>query len=34
MPFDFTLTEITRGASSTEEAIGDWHYWVSRGYIF
>jgi hypothetical protein len=18
---------------STEEAIGDWHYWVARGYI-
>ena len=19
---------------STEEAIGDWHYWVSQGYLF
>jgi hypothetical protein len=20
--------------SSTNEAIGDWHYWVSQGYLF
>ena len=19
---------------STEEAIGDWHYWIAQGYLF
>ena len=27
------LTAIDPG-DSTAEAIGDWHYWVSQGYLF
>lgn len=27
------LAAIDAG-ESTEEAIGDWHYWVSQGYLF
>ena len=30
------LSQLTPVASeeSTEEAIGDWHYWVLQGYLF
>ena len=36
--FDLTLigrvSPDRRGCESTAEAIGDWHYWVARGYLF
>ena len=30
------LSQLTAIApdESTEEAIGDWHYWVTQGYLF
>ena len=30
------LAQLTATApdESTEEAIGDWHYWVAQGYLF
>jgi len=26
--------EVIRGDDKTFEAVGDWHYWVNRGYQF
>jgi hypothetical protein len=26
--------EVIRGDDETGEAVGDWHYWVGRGYEF
>lgn len=29
-----TEPEVINPDESTQEAIGDWHYWVAQGYCF
>jgi Calcium binding len=34
MPVPLSQLAAIDPDESTQEAIGDWHYWVSRGYLF